>query len=125
MSAGLFDPDPQYDEKETSELLRVAADRGSAYPARARSLTALGRRLPNEASLYEPLATFASARDMQEERAFGLISLAFIAVGGLTAAGTPESTLAARNAMRTFSPRDREALVRFLKSGDFPVPSAE
>lgn len=120
----LFDPDVEYDVRPTGALVDLAYTSHTPIGARARAVTALGRRA-SDADVADTLAAMARDESMRETRMFELVSLAYLAVAGLAHAGTTPALAAARNAVADFPAGDRDSLLSFLRSGDLAVDAPE
>ncbi len=117
----LFDEDPAYDSRSTQELLALASDGRQPVPARGRAVTALGRRAKQDANLVPVLKRLASDTELQKKRMFRLVSLAYLAVAGLAHVASEESLAAAAEVASGLTSEDRDSLMRFLRSGNFPT----
>jgi hypothetical protein len=92
---GLLDPDPQFGELSTGELLAVVPRTSQSVLRRGRALLELGRRASSDTALLQQVAAMIS--DPQNKRliAVGTASVSQLGTAGLVAGGgEPAATLA-------------------------------
>lgn len=118
--SGLVDPDAEYDARPTGELLDLAYAARRPIGARARAVTALGRRATDR-DVIDRLADICRDEAMREAHIFELVSLACLAVAGLAHAGSTEAPRAARAVVADLPAGDRTSLLVFPRSGDLSL----
>lgn len=113
----LFDPDPGYDGKLTSELVALVNNSRKSASVRFAAAIALGRRSKQDPELVSTLHEIATCPQKRETRMLHGVSLAYIAVAGLMHCGTSSAIAAVSDAMTGFDNADQDSLKWFLKAG--------
>jgi hypothetical protein len=93
---GLFDPDPQFRDLDTTELLAMVARPGQSVLRRGRAMMELGRRATGDSALLHHVA--AMIRDPGNRRliAVGTVSVSQLGTAGLVAGGGEPAAALAR-----------------------------
>src|SRR5882724_5819493 len=99
----LFDPNPEYDNISTEDLIKLVWNDKSLPSSRLSAIATLGRRCPGNLELISTLSKIATDPTMQETRFLHSVSLAYVAITGLTYCGTAEAKIAAQSALKSFS----------------------